>query len=221
MKSNLQSPICNVFKLVDRVKSNKFLTTLLTLFMSAFCFSQMDADSKFSELNSTSGSSNVLLSCTQYDMDPCAYLNMSSFTSALVTELNNQLNNCPARNWDCNPSPCCTTQIVIALSSLPSGTINPYFYCLDADCTTFYCIYGDLHNYTDVALQNAILSDIRNKAYNARPYCGSSTTIRAGIYSYQVFLQNYGGSCTSGGDPCLNAEIKVRVTYACNCGEEG
>ncbi|MCC6815296.1 MAG: hypothetical protein IT267_02670 [Saprospiraceae bacterium] len=99
-----------------------------------------------------------------------------------------------------------------------------FFYCLDEDCITYTCngtSAGSIHNYTDVTLQNDILDDIRNKVYNARPYCYNSSTVKAGVYSYQVFLQSYGGSCSSGGTPCFNAEINVRVNYACICDGEG
>ncbi|MEP7197778.1 MAG: hypothetical protein ABI851_14760 [Saprospiraceae bacterium] len=206
-----------------RVELVRILTLFLTLFLLNSTTAQIDADFVKTDSRTSFASNNSLLSCTQADMDPCSYIDMNSFISALVTELNNQLTNCPARNWDCNPSPCCTTDVVMALSSLDPFTINPYFYCTEADCTTFTCDgtpAGSIHNYTDVALQNAILSDIRMKAYNARPYCGSSTTIKGIIYTYQVFAQVI-GNCSSGGSPCYNAEIKVRVKYKCPCEGEG
>lgn len=160
-----------------------------------------------------------LLSCTQSDLDPCSYVNISGFISALVAELNNQLNNCPARGWDCNPSPCCLEYLVIALSSLPGSSNNPFFYCTDEDCNTFYCSgKGYLHNYSDVSYQNAIISHIKSRAMAARPYCWNSGATQGSIYEYEVFSET-NGSCESGGSPCFNTEIKVKVYYSCECGE--
>lgn len=88
---------------------------------------QISSDSDSKELGNLINEPESFLSCTQADMDPCSYVNISGFISAFITELNNQLNKCPARSWDCNPSPCCTTETVIALSSLDPFDVNPFF----------------------------------------------------------------------------------------------
>ena len=125
-----------------------------------------------------------ITSCDRQDVDPCSFLSNGAFAQNLQSVLNNLLANCPARNWDCNPSPCCTESKYYSLNRTFNG-LNPWFFCRNrTECYSYDCSSDPVNgaalcNYASVALQDSMLAYCRSLANAGKPYCACSMVIFA------------------------------------------
>ncbi|MEP7197881.1 MAG: hypothetical protein ABI851_15290 [Saprospiraceae bacterium] len=166
-----------------------------------------------------------MVTCDRSDIDPCSYITNGGYAGALRTELNYLLANCPARNWDCNPTPCCTQPKYYNLDHLFNG-LNPWYFCNNrTDCYSYDCSSapggGTLCNYGSIVLQDSIVSYVRRVAQQGRPLCESNSSVLGNVYNIYFFYGNYGGSSCEGDDPCFDYYLYLKVDYACPCSGPG
>ncbi len=138
-----------------------------------------------------------LTSCDRQDVDPCSYISNGAYAQSLQSVLNNLLANCPARDWDCNPSPCCTETKYYNLNRTFNG-LNPWFFCRNRtdcysyDCSTYPVSGGTLCNYGSIALQDSMLTYCRSLASTGRPHCACNTAVLGNVYTITILYGSYG-----------------------------
>ncbi len=166
--------------------------------------------------------------CTRQDLDPCNYSNMGDYAIAVAFELCKATNNCLQRSFsiECvsQPAVCYDFAYLSGIFS-EDPTANPFHFCSNAECGTYYCedlgpTYY-LHRPMSIAYQNQIAAHIIYLAtFALRPLCdpnvfGPNCSARVGNIYFSVCTDPNASSCENLGDPCWDTKIIIHFEYTC------
>ncbi|NOT35852.1 MAG: hypothetical protein HOP11_00580 [Saprospiraceae bacterium] len=159
-------------------------------------------------------------SCTRDSFDHCDYPNIRASSHAFRLLINRLLRNCPPRNFECYPDPCCLTTSIIDLGNATVDNTDrmPFGYCLDREtCNAFYCNIagGTFHNFSDIVFQDAIITYLKNLANQNRPTCPNGQ--QASVYSLLVpeTVDSRDRCDETTLSDCHNRHWKLEVKYTC------